>query len=225
MTLVRAGPRTVAIVNTRHRGVAAGARGFGRATDWISSGGLRRRRAPLLDGLDVERVVVAGHSGYCLVGRRRSGPPGAGGGAGGRSLTPDPPRRCWSHGLRGVLSSLLAPIEPGFARSFVADTSSEQFPPELVDQLAVELMKVPTHVWQEMFAGLLAYDDLVEIEAITAPTLLVWADADSLVDRAMQTTLSERIRGAELLVYQGVGHTPRWQDPGRFAGMSRPSSN
>lgn len=68
-----------------------------------------------------------------------------------------------------------------------------------------------------MFAGLLGYDDLAEIEHITAPALLVWGDADGLVDRDMQTTLAERLRGAELLVYQGIGHTPRWEDPARFA--------
>ena len=47
---------------------------------------------------------------------------------------------------------------------------------------------------------------------LTAPTLLVWGDADALVGREMQTTLVERIVGAELLVYEGVGHTLRWED-------------
>jgi pimeloyl-ACP methyl ester carboxylesterase len=46
---------------------------------------------------------------------------------------------------------------------------------------------------------------------------LVWGDADGLVDRDTQTLLAEQIGGAELLVYQGVGHTPRWEDPTRFA--------
>lgn len=68
-----------------------------------------------------------------------------------------------------------------------------------------------------MFSGLLAYDDLAEIERITAPTLLLWGDADGLVDRAMQTTVAERIRGAELLVYHGAGHAPRWENPTHFA--------
>jgi pimeloyl-ACP methyl ester carboxylesterase len=100
----------------------------------------------------------------------------------------------------------------------VADTSSERVAPELVDQLASELMKVPARVWKEMFAALLTYDDLSEIDNITAPTLLVWGDEDRLVDRDMQMTLVRRIRGAELLVYDGIGHTPRWEDPTRFAG-------
>lgn len=68
-----------------------------------------------------------------------------------------------------------------------------------------------------MFAGLVAYDDLAELGRITVPTLLVWGDADGLVGRDMQEMLAERIGGAELLVYPGVGHTPRWDDPTRFA--------
>lgn len=34
----------------------------------------------------------------------------------------------------------------------------------------------------------------------------------------MQEMLAERIPGAELLVYRRLGHTPRWEDPARFAG-------
>ena len=68
-----------------------------------------------------------------------------------------------------------------------------------------------------MFAGLLRYDDTAELDRIDAPTLLVWGDADGLVGRDMQTLLAQRIRGAELLVYSGVRHTPRWEHSSRFA--------
>jgi pimeloyl-ACP methyl ester carboxylesterase len=119
--------------------------------------------------------------------------------------------------MESVFVTLKDPIDPAFARSFVADTSSERLSPELLDTLAREVMKVPARVWQEMFAGLLDYDDLSEIARIAAPTLLVWGDADTVVDRDMQTMLAERIRAAELLVYHGVGHTPRWEEPDRFA--------
>ena len=174
---------------------------------------------PLLDALGVNRAVVAGHSGSCLVARR---------------VALDHPDRVAGivleaspstlHGHRGltdfvtsVIFSLADPIEPAFARSFVADTSSDQLAPELIDELAGEVMKVPTHVWREMFAGLLAYDDLAEIEHLSVPALLLWGDADGLVDGDMQTLLVERIPHAELLVYPGVGHTPRWEDAARFA--------
>ena len=61
------------------------------------------------------------------------------------------------------------------------------------------------------------YDDREELDRITAPTLLIWGDADRLVDRHMQSALLERISIAELLVYPRVGHTPRWERPARFA--------
>ena len=63
----------------------------------------------------------------------------------------------------------------------------------------------------------LNYDDLGELGRITAPTMLIWGDGDGLVGRQMQDQLTELIAGAELLVYTGIGHTPRWEDGLRFA--------
>src|SRR5437899_2257827 len=68
-------------------------------------------------------------------------------------------------------------------------------------------------LWKATFAGLLAYDDQTELPLIETPTLLVWGDADAIVPRAMQDQLACSIPHADLLVYPGVGHTPRWDDP------------
>jgi pimeloyl-ACP methyl ester carboxylesterase len=76
---------------------------------------------------------------------------------------------------------------------------------------------VPSHVWKEMFTGLLEYDDLAEIRRIGMPTLLIWGDADAIVSRDVQELLVRSIPDADLLVYHGVGHTPRWEDPERFS--------
>ena len=160
---------------------------------------------PLLDALDIERAVVAGHSGSCLVARRVAiDHPDR---VGGLVLEASPTTLRGDAGLEGfvdsIVSSLMDPIDPTFARSFVADTSSDELAPDVIDQLVGELLKVPAHMWKEMFAGLLAYDDVDELGRITAPTLLIWGDADGLVGRGMQDTLAARIRGAELLVYPG----------------------
>lgn len=136
-------------------------------------------------------------------------------------LEASPTTLCGDAGLESFLESVVSdledPIDSAFARSFVADTSSDELAPDVLDQLAGELLKVPARVWKELFAGLLAYDDVAEFARITAPTLLVWGDADRLVGRDTQEMMVERIRGAELLIYPGVGHTPRWEDPTRFA--------
>jgi non-heme chloroperoxidase len=174
---------------------------------------------PLLDALDVERAVLAGHSGSCLVVRRVAiDRPER---VAGLVLEASPTTLRGHPGLTGfmesVVSGLQDPIDPDFARSCVVDTSSGEIEPEVVDRLAGELLKVPARVWRECFAALLDYDDLAELGRITAPTTLIWGDGDGLVGRSMQEQLAELIPRAELLVYSGIGHTPRWEDRSRFA--------
>jgi len=45
----------------------------------------------------------------------------------------------------------------------------------------------------------------------------LFGDADALVSRAMQDELAAAIPDADLLVYPGAGHTPRWDEPIRFS--------
>jgi pimeloyl-ACP methyl ester carboxylesterase len=46
---------------------------------------------------------------------------------------------------------------------------------------------------------------------------LVWGDSDGVVGRDMQDVLEARIVDAMFVAYPGVGHTPRWEEPQRFA--------
>jgi pimeloyl-ACP methyl ester carboxylesterase len=174
---------------------------------------------PLLDALGIDRAVLAGHSGSCMVVRRVAidEPERVAGVVLESSPTTLRGHAGFAEFFGSVVSVLQEPIEPAFARSFEADTSSEEIPADLLEVLASEAMKVPVSVWKATFAGIGAYDDLVQLERIAAPTLLVWGDADAIVDGDMQTELVNRIPVAELLVYHGAGHTPRWEDPARFA--------
>jgi non-heme chloroperoxidase len=105
---------------------------------------------PLLDALDVERAVLAGHSGSCLVARRVAiDRPER---VAGLVLEASPTTLRGHPGLAAfvtsVVSSLHDPIDPDFARSFVIDASSEGIGPEVADRLAGELLKVPARIWQ-----------------------------------------------------------------------------
>lgn len=171
-----------------------------------------------LDALGIDRAVLAGHSGSCLVARSvaRSHPQRVAGlvlEASPTSLRTDAARQF----VTSVVMDLTDPIEPDFARSFVADTSSASVAPEVVDMLVADIVKVPARVWREMFTELLDYDDTNELTKIGAPTLLIWGDHDPVVPRAMQAALADDIPHAELIVYPSVGHTPRWDDPQRFS--------
>lgn len=205
------------------RAVAVSLRGHGDSDKPPTGFGIEDFAAdvvPLLDALGIGRAVLAGHSGSCLVARRVAiDSPGR---VAGLVLEASPLTLKGDERLEGFIASLVAqledPIDPAFARQIIVDTSSPDVSPEMIELFTGELLKVPARVWREMFTDLLHYDDSADLGAITAPTLLVWGDADDLVDRAAQDTLASRIGNAELLIYPGVGHTPRWEDPARFAG-------
>jgi len=173
----------------------------------------------LLDALGIERAVLAGHSGSCLTARRVAiDHPDR---VAGLVLEASPSALKGDRGLTDfvetVVSTLDDPIDPAFARSFVADTSSAHLAPALVDLLVQELLKVPARVWQLVFASLLEYDDVAELHRVRTPVMLIWGADDVLVSREMQDELLRRMPQAELVAYARVGHTPRWEVPSRFA--------
>ena len=174
---------------------------------------------PLLDALDIERAVLAGHSSSCLVIRRVAihAPDRVAG-----LVLEASPTTLYGHAglesfVQSVVSGLAAPIDPALARAFVVDTSSDQLGAELIDTLVHEVMKVPARVWREMFGALLQYDDTAELRGISAPSLLIWGSADRLACREMQKELVRLLPRGRLLEYARVGHTPRWENTARFA--------
>jgi pimeloyl-ACP methyl ester carboxylesterase len=174
---------------------------------------------PLLDALGIERAVLAGHSGSCLVARRVAiDTPDR---VAGLVLEASPTTLVGNADLQEFVGTVVAgmrdPIDPAVARSLILATASKRVDDEMVDQLAADLCMVPACVWHEMFAALLQYDDSDELGRIRAPTLLIWGDGDQIVGREMQDRLVRRIPDATLLVYPGCSHTPRWEDPARFA--------
>lgn len=204
------------------RAVAVSLRGHGDSEAPASGYGVEDLASdvvPLLDRLGIARAVIAGHSGSCLVARRVAldSPHRVAGlvlEASPTTLRGDTRLRSL---LDAVLDGLTDPIDADFARSWIVDTSSDVLPPALVARLVAEVRKVRAPVWREMFAALVDYDDTAELARIGMPSLLVWGDADTIVDRAAQEQLVASLPDAELVVYPGVGHTPRWDDPARFA--------
>jgi pimeloyl-ACP methyl ester carboxylesterase len=173
----------------------------------------------LLDALGIERAVLAGHSGSCLVARRVAlDHPER---VAGLVLEASPTTLRGDAGLQefvqSVVSGLEDPISEDVVRPFVIDTSSDNVMPEFLDQLIEEVLKVPARVWKQTFAALLDYDDVARLPRVGASTLLIWGELDALVSRGMQDQLVRQIPTVNLVVYSGVGHTPRWDDPTRFS--------
>lgn len=207
------------LVDASVRCIAVSQRGHGDSDKPEAGYDVRTFAADLIAFLDerrITRAVLVGHSGSCPVVRRVAiDRPEL---VAGLVLEASPTTLANHPGLvelLGVVRELDDPVDPEFVRAFVSDTSLPDLDLEL---FVAEARKVPARAWRGMFEDLRTYDDTDELARITAPVLLVWGDADPLIDRATQDDLLRRLPNAELVVLAGVGHTPRWEQPAAFAG-------
>lgn len=118
---------------------------------------------------------------------------------------------------RSTIALMTDPIGPAFVREFQESTVARPVPASLLDTAIRESLKVPAYVWRAAFAGFMEDACAGHFARITAPVLLLWGDRDALVPRTDQQKLLKAIAGARLLVYQGAGHAPHWEEPRRFA--------
>jgi non-heme chloroperoxidase len=123
-------------------------------------------------------------------------------------------RAFWDEAVAGLAD----PVDPGFARAFQQDTLARPVPPDFLDMVVAESLKLPAAVWRRVLAALMAEPTQAGLGRIDAPTLLLWGDRDGLVSRADQAVLQGAIAGARLVVHEGGGHSPHWEDPARVAG-------
>ena len=133
------------------RAVAVSQRGHGDSDKPLTGYGVEDFAAdvvPFLDALGIDRAVLAGHSGSCLVARRVAiDRPER---VAGLILEASPTTLHGDARLEGLVESAVSdlkdPISSDFARSFVVDTSAEELDPAILEQLVDELLKVPARV-------------------------------------------------------------------------------
>jgi pimeloyl-ACP methyl ester carboxylesterase/tetratricopeptide (TPR) repeat protein len=190
----------------------------GRPAHGYEAGDFAQDVAAFMDGVGLDSAVIVGHSMGATVAQRfavdypeRT-----------RALVLEGafvprPTNAGVHELWKTVSALRDPVDPGFVREFQQSTLARSVPPEFLEGVVTESLKVPARVWQEALRPFLTLDFLDEIGAIQAPTLLVWGDRDAFTLRADQATLNEAIDGSRLIVYGGTGHCPHWEEPTRFA--------
>ena len=170
----------------------------------------------LLDALSIRRAVIAGHSSASLVARR---------------FALDHPEKVAGLVLEGSfvqlgeaaalfaarLDSLKDPVPRAFASDFASQTFGRPVSKEFLDAMIEENLKAPARVWRETFASVVDYDDSNEIALLDVPTLIIWGDQDAIIDRTAIEVLAGSIPDSKLVAYEGVGHSPHWEDPARFA--------
>jgi non-heme chloroperoxidase len=174
--------------------------------------------AAFMDALALEAAVVVGHSGAGFSAQR---------------FALDHPNRALGlvliatpYSLRGKpgflellrsVSQLTDPVDPGFVRDFAGSTATQPVPSRFLETAIAECCKVPARVWQATLGGLLEAEAPSGSRSPAVPTLLIWGDRDEICPRSEQEALIAAISDAELMTYQGVGHSPHWEQPERSA--------
>lgn len=174
--------------------------------------------AAFLDAKQIQRAVIVGHSMGSIIARR---------------FAIDHPERTQGlvlvdsfyrfrdnpgiPELEAAVMALTDPVDAAFVREFQLSTLAQPVPADFFEAIVAESLKLPARVWHATLKGLLDNEFSDELAKIKAPTLILWGDQDAFCPRSDQDALLAAIPNSELIVYEGVGHDPQWEQPARFA--------
>jgi non-heme chloroperoxidase len=117
-----------------------------------------------------------------------------------------------------AIARLVDPVDPEFAREFQLSTLAHEVPPEFLDMVVRESLKVPARVWRAAFEAFVATPDFSrDLANVSAPTLILWGDRDGYAGRIDQEALLSALPKVRFVTYHGTGHALHWEDPVRFA--------
>jgi non-heme chloroperoxidase len=119
--------------------------------------------------------------------------------------------------LRAEFGDIQDPIEREVAHEFQASTTARPLEPDQLGVFVDESLKAPARVWREVFTDLPEVDYSAELRGLDVPTLLVYGQRDSMIERQEQDGLLDLLPDARLEIYDGVDHAVHWEEPERFA--------
>jgi pimeloyl-ACP methyl ester carboxylesterase len=118
---------------------------------------------------------------------------------------------------RDAVAGLTDPVDPAFARSFQESSLNRPVPADFLAGVIDESLKLPAHVWRAALDAVRHEDRSALLGRIAVETTVIWGDRDGFCGRAEQDRLTRSIPRARLIVHEGTGHAPHWEEPARVA--------
>src|SRR3954452_24878944 len=110
---------------------------------------------------------------------------------------------------------------PGFRRIGMRDIMARGHLVPAEEAVLMTRSSIRCSVVQDVFTTMRdGTGRVVDLDHVTAPTLIAWGDKDRLLPMGKHSERFRReIPGVRFEVMHGLGHTPMWDDPGRIAKL------
>ena len=113
-------------------------------------------------------------------------------------------------------SSLKKLYDNGFTRRVLGDKGVGRIQNFVRSHFGSEDYKNATPLMREVFKNVIAQDLDSYLDAVTAPTLLIWGENDTATPLWMGREMEKRMKDAALIVFEGSGHFAYLQQYNRF---------
>jgi pimeloyl-ACP methyl ester carboxylesterase len=116
------------------------------------------------------------------------------------------------------IRKLKDPIDPDSPFMIAWWDSPTPVDPEFIRRQRRDSAAIPLAVWlavlDEGLPTATAYADLQStLPRLKAPTLLIWGSKDPIMEEPVRKTLEDALPGAQVKIFEGLGHNPFWENP------------
>lgn len=210
--------RVMPLLPAEYRVIAPDLRGHGhsaRPRSGYRIGDLAADVLKMLDLLNIEHAVVAGHSMGSFVAQAVA------------ERAPERVSRLVLLGsapvadnpglreLRREVRSLSDPVDLPFVRAFQYSTIEAPVPAAFMESAIANSRRMPAHVWKKVLNGLMEFRP--HMPRPNVRTLVIGGNRDTVFSVDEQTALARQFKNVELVLVDGIGHTLHWERPQRFA--------
>ncbi len=96
--------------------------------------------------------------------------------------------------------------------------------PDFIRRQRRDAAGIPLRVWlavlDQALRADIGYADLQStLPRLKAPTLLIWGSKDPIMEEDVRQSLRHGLPGAQVKIFDGLGHNPFWEDPRSVAGV------